>query len=99
MPAESNDIRNKNRQVKKHILDKFLVLAHKDEEGIEWGNKDEAETYKELLLVFAKSVLPRTQEITGEDGDAINVNIVKYADIPTIPIQSTPVSAPASQGF
>lgn len=78
MAAESNDIRNKTRRVKQLILDKYLKMAE-IEEATGFQTQAQADMFKELTLVFAKSVVPRTQEITGEDGEAIQITLVKYA--------------------
>ena len=94
MATPINEIRSKTNRVKQHILNRFLVLAEKvDKEEV----LDATETlrYNSLMEIFAKSVVPRTQEITGEDGEAINVNLVKYADNTiTIPVSSTGLPNP-----
>lgn len=38
---------------------------------------------KQLILKLAGTALPRIQEITGQDGGAINVNLIKYGESPT----------------
>lgn len=43
---------------------------------------------KQLILKLAPTVLPRINEITGEDGNAINVNIIKYGDKPSVSVHS-----------
>jgi len=41
---------------------------------------DDDQYKRALILKLAGTVLPRINEHTGEDGEAINVNIVKYGD-------------------
>ena len=83
MNGATTDIRNKTRRVRKHILDKFLDLADKKE-----LTEKENKTYNDLLMVFAKNVIPRSTEITGEEGGDLKVTLVKYAD-DTRTIQAT----------
>jgi hypothetical protein len=85
MPTPQPAIRTQTNRVKKHILDRFLNLADKVDAN-ETLQPDDASLYKELLLTFAKNVVPRTQEITGEDGEAINIKIVKYGDSTTLSV-------------
>ena len=52
---------------------------------------EDNEFKKQLLLRLANSVLPRLNEHTGGDGEAINVNIVNYGNNITSPIHSAPI--------
>ena len=89
MAAETADIRSKARKVKAHILNRYLKLADRvDEKGEGDLSDSEFKRYWELTHDFAKNVIPRTQEVTGEDGGALQVSLVKYADN-----IATPVSA------
>ena len=72
MNGATTDIRNKTRRVRKHILDKFLDLADKKE-----LTEKENKTYNDLLMVFAKNVIPRSTEITGEEGEPIKISDFK----------------------
>ncbi len=100
MAAESNDIRNKTRKVKNIILDKFFKLSEaceatvmvKDGVVLNEVSVEDRALYKELLLTFAKNVVPRTQEITGEEGEAINIKVMKYGDSITAPIPTEGLS-------
>ena len=74
MARESNAIRDKTRRVKDLILDKYLKMAEM-EETTGFANQAQADMFKDLTLVFAKSVVPRTQEITGEDGEKLVIPI------------------------
>lgn len=67
---EPTEIRNKSRRVKSHILTRYLKLADKVDEGERLQAKDE-QTYNDLTNTFAKNVIPRSQEITGEDGEKL----------------------------
>lgn len=70
MPTPINEVRTKSNRVKNHILNRFLLLA---DEVDATGTCKEPMLYKELLLTFAKNVVPRSQEITGEDGAPLNI--------------------------
>lgn len=70
MAAETAPIREKTRRVKDHILNRFLTLSDKVDKE-ELLEAHETMLYYKLMEVFAKSVLPRTQEVTGEEGQAI----------------------------
>lgn len=85
-------VRVKTRRVKDHILDKYLKLAERLEANDELSDHEKAK-YWELTMVFAKSVLPRTQEVTGEDGGAVQVTMVKYGDTTTLPIPAEELPA------
>lgn len=77
---ETADIRTKSRRVKAHILNRYLAVADKIDAQQEI-TKEERQTYSELTPIFAKNVVPRTQEVTGEDGDPIKLDITKKAEI------------------
>jgi len=82
MPTETEAIRGKARRVKNHILDRYLKLADRiDQKGEGDLSENEATKYWQLTQDFAKNVIPRTQEVTGEDGGALQVSVVKYAEI------------------
>lgn len=97
MPSlDTTDIRNKARRVKKHILEKYLKLADRvDEKGEGDLSDKEYKTYYDMTSEFARNVVPRSQEVTGEDGEAINISVTKYADNPTalpVPAESLPTA-------
>ena len=72
MATETVAIREKSRRVKNHILDRYLKLADRvDQKGIGDLSENEVKTYTNLTEDFAKNVIPRSQEITGEEGEAI----------------------------
>lgn len=97
MPNETAEIKRKTRRVKDHVLNKFLLYVDKLEEAQELSDYEKS-LYKEMMLTFARNVLPRTQEITGEDGGALQVSLVKYADNITTPIptETIPTTTPES---
>jgi hypothetical protein len=67
MAAETAATRQKTRRVKDHILDRYLKLADRVvEKGIGDLSEKEAIRYEEMTDIFAKSVLPRTQELGGD---------------------------------
>lgn len=93
MATETVAIRSKNRQVKNHILDQYLKLAVRvEDKGLDNLSENEATKYWDLTLTFAKNVLPR--EMTGEEGEAIKIQIVQYGDKDTLPMGAgeTPVT-------
>lgn len=72
MAAETAAIRDKTRRVKNHILDKYLKLADLEENN-QLVNAEDKAFLRELTLKFASNVIPRSQEISGEDGEPILV--------------------------
>lgn len=74
MPTPLPDLKTKTNRVRKHILDRFLLLADKVDQEKPL-NLNEEVIYKDLLNIFAKNVMPRIQEITGEDGGDIKVQL------------------------
>lgn len=74
--ADTAHIRNQSRRVKGHILTRYLKLADRVDEKGE-GDLSDAEQgrYWELTKDFAKNVIPRSQEITGEDGEKLIIPI------------------------
>jgi hypothetical protein len=71
---DTSSIRNKTRRIKDHISDRFLGFVDKLEKG-KGLDEFERKRYEELTDVFAKSVVPRTQELTGEDGEKLIIPI------------------------
>lgn len=85
--ADTTPMRVQARRVKTLALTKIEdILLHPE-------NYDK-KFYQELILKIAGNVVPRTQEVTGEDGEAINVQIVKYGDPITSPLSTTPIPDP-----
>ena len=83
--ADTTDIRNKARRVKNHILTKYLKLADRvDQNGEGDLSEKEYKTYYDMTSEFARNVVPRSQEVTGEDGEAVQIKLVSYADNPGI---------------
>ncbi len=87
---ETSALRAKTRRVKDIILNQFLDLADKKTPLSE----SEQTLYHELMMTFARNVVPRTQEITGEDGEALQVSLVKYGDTTSLPIRAENLSTP-----
>lgn len=74
MAAETAATRVKTRRVKDHILDQYLLLADKvKENGRQILTEKEDKEYWELTMKFAPNCVPRSQEITGEEGQAISI--------------------------
>ena len=73
MPNETSAIKQKTRRVKDHILNQYLGFVDSKMPLSE----TEQTLYRELTLIFAKNVLPRTQEVTGEDGQPLIIQVAK----------------------
>jgi len=65
---ETAPIRAKTRRAKDLALDRAIDVLENPQDY----DKD---TYKETYLTVLKNSVPRTQEITGEDGEKITVQI------------------------
>lgn len=72
MAAETSEIRRKTRRVKDHILTRYLKFVDMLEDGQVLSDYERG-LYTELTMKFAANVMPRTQEVTGEDGEAIKL--------------------------
>ncbi len=79
MPNETSAIKAKTRRVKDHVLDKFLMYVDKLARAEELSEFEKV-IYKDMLLTFAKNVIPRTTELTGEEGEAVKITLVNYAN-------------------
>lgn len=57
----------------------------------------ERELHDALLIRLAGSVLPRLNELTGEDGEAVKLQLISYANAPiSVPTETVPDSTPES---
>ena len=80
--TETVDIRNKTRRVKDHILTRFLKLAERvDKKEVLRGS--DKEVYEQLMLTFARNVLPRSQEIGGDPDNATPIPILMNPNVST----------------
>lgn len=70
---ETSELRNKTRLLKSKAIDKAIAVLSDPKDPL----------YNETYLTVLKNTVPRTQEITGEEGEAIQVSLVKYAEIIT----------------
>jgi hypothetical protein len=75
MAAETAELRNKVRRVKSHILDRFLKLADKVDANT-LLDRSEKDLYQELMMTFARNVLPRSQEIGGDPDNQTPIPIL-----------------------
>lgn len=66
MAAETADLRNKARRVKNLALSKAIEI-------LENPTKHPKELYEQTYLTALKNSVPRTQEITGEEGASIQI--------------------------
>lgn len=70
--TETAATREKTRKVKNHILDRYLKLAYKvDEEGKDNLTRAELLEYEKRSDQFASNCVPRSTEVTGEEGGAL----------------------------
>lgn len=83
---DTADLRNKTRRVKNHILNRFLDMADKVDKGEALGK--DVQLYSDLMMTFAKSVLPRTQEISGEDGGAVTIKLLQFGTDDTLQLDA-----------
>lgn len=93
--TDTSAIRTATRRIKTHIANKYLKLADRvDEKGEGDLSENEYAKYWDLTKEFARNVVPRSQEVTGEDGGALTVSIVKYGDTltPSVPAENVPAS-------
>jgi uncharacterized protein YnzC (UPF0291/DUF896 family) len=66
MAGEIPDLKTKARRVKNLALTKAIEI-------LEHPEKHDKDVYKETYLTALKNSVPRTQEITGEEGSAISI--------------------------
>jgi len=72
MPQPSQANRNLAHQVKALTLKRIKEILLKP--------KADEELYKSILVRLSGSILPRTTELSGEDGEAISFKLVAYDD-------------------
>lgn len=78
MAQEIKSIRENTRRIKTHITNRYLKLADRvDEKGEGDLSEKEFSRYWELTKEFARAAIPKTTEITGEDGGAIEHSLSK----------------------
>ena len=65
MAQDTQELRTKTRRVKNHILTRFLKLAERVDEGETLKGLDK-EVYEQLMLTFARNVIPRSHEHGGD---------------------------------
>lgn len=70
MGKDTVELRNKARRVKDLTLARAIFV-------LENPDKVEAEVYKDTYLTALKNSIPRSQEITGEDGQSLVITIAK----------------------
>lgn len=64
-------------EVRRLALNKIKVILERP--AVEMSERDK-ELHDAILLSLSKSVLPRLQEVTGEDGEAVKITLVNYAN-------------------
>jgi hypothetical protein len=99
--TDTSAIRTATRRIKTHIANKYLKLADRvDDKGEGDLTENESAKYWELTKEFARNVVPRSQEISGDDGGPLEVTVIKYANGDTasaqIPAENLPASDTAS---
>lgn len=79
MAADTAAMRQLARDVKKLALERAKEILSDPSHPL----------YNTTFETVLKNAVPRSQEITGEDGEAIKVELVKYADnTTTIPFSA-----------
>ena len=59
----------------------------------------EGDLYKQLLIRLAGTVLPRLNEVTGQDGEAIVIELIQYGNSAnTVQLSAKDISAPGFTG-
>lgn len=92
--TDTSAIRTATRRIKTHIANKYLKLADRvDEKGEGDLTENEFKLYRDLTFEFARAVVPRSQEVTGEDGEPIQVSLVKYDETTAVSVPAPPISA------
>lgn len=66
MATEPNEIRRKTRRAKDLAIGKAIDILENPE-------KHSKEVYDQTYLTILKNTIPRTQEITGEEGASIQI--------------------------
>ena len=85
MPSPTLNDRRLAARVRSKILQEIEKVLNGDDEVYK----------KELITKMATTILPRLQEVTGEDGEAIKITIAKeVAD----KYETTPETSPDSTG-
>lgn len=76
--TDTSAIRTSTRRIKTHIANKYLKLADRvDEKGEGDLSENEYSKYWDLTKEFARNVVPRSQEVTGEDGQPLIIQLAK----------------------
>ncbi len=97
MATETAATRTNTRRVKDHIINRFLKLADKVEaDGLKALSDVELARYESLTDIFAKTVLPRSMEVSGEDGEAIKVSFDPVFNASTTPKTEGDSTEPSS---
>ena len=87
MAAETSAARAVTRRVKMLALEKAEYILKDPTHPL----------YNETYLTVLKNSVPRTQEIVGEDGDAVAIKIINYANASgEVPTEAVPNSIPES---
>lgn len=79
-------------QVRTIALSKIKKLLEAEYDGLTDNDK---RFHDAVLLKLAGTVLPRLNEVSGEDGEPIQFTLIKYADAPIqVPAETIPDTVP-----
>ena len=82
MAAETNDLRNKARGLKNLALTRAIDI-------LENSSNYHKDIVNDTFLTTLKNAVPRTQEITGEEGESIKITFDKVFNESNAPSETT----------
>lgn len=90
---KTNGVRSRIRTISNQVKLQTLVIASNI---LENPDSVPPELYTETYLSILRNTIPKSQEITGEDGDPIQFNIIRYLDDDTDKPQKVSITLPIS---
>lgn len=76
--TDTASIRIATRRIKTHIANRYLKLADRvDKNSEDVLTEKELKLYMDLTFEFARNVVPRSQEVSGDDGQPLIIQIAK----------------------
>ncbi len=91
MAAPISEDRKLAAQVRRLALGKIKTILERP--AVEMNDKDK-QLHDAILIKLTGTLLPRLNELTGEDGGAVQVTLIKYANDgnnPSTPVPATPL--------
>ena len=87
--GKSINDKRKRAKLRNRLLDVVSDIVNKP---VKQMSNEEYDLYKQVVLKMCGNLLPKLQEVTGEDGGDIKIKLVKYGDSNTIPIPTEDIS-------